>query len=44
MDDSVFYIGVNDVWKFGYMGKGVKVVIIDIGVEYKYFDLKKNFG
>lgn len=44
MDDSVLYIGVNDVWDLGYIGKGVKVVIIDIGVEYIYFDLKKNFG
>ncbi|UGW83499.1 MULTISPECIES: S8 family serine peptidase [Bacillus] len=44
MDDSAPYIGANDAWKLGYTGKGVKVAIIDTGVEYKHPDLKKNFG
>ncbi|NLS41755.1 peptidase S8 [Bacillus subtilis] len=44
MDDSAPYIGANDAWDLGYTGKGVKVAIIDTGVEYNHPDLKKNFG
>ncbi|MCI3987681.1 S8 family serine peptidase, partial [Bacillus vallismortis] len=44
MDDSAPYIGANEAWDLGYTGKGVKVAIIDTGVEYNHHDLKKNFG
>ncbi|WP_372708928.1 S8 family peptidase [Bacillus sonorensis] len=44
MDKSAPYIGADQAWKSGYTGKGIKVAIIDTGVDYTHPDFKKNFG
>ncbi|MDA1476767.1 S8 family serine peptidase [Bacillus changyiensis] len=44
MDKSAPYIGADQAWRSGFTGKGVKVAVIDTGVDYKHPDLKKNFG
>ena len=32
-------LGVEDAWKMGYTGKGVKVAVIDSGVDFATPDL-----
>ncbi|MBY0123019.1 S8 family serine peptidase [Bacillus sp. S/N-304-OC-R1] len=44
MLNSAPYIGANEAWETGYTGKGVKVAIIDTGVDYKHPDLEHAFG
>lgn len=36
-------IGVLDVWKRGYRGKGVVVSVLDDGLDHTHPDLKKNY-
>ena len=36
-------IGVLDVWRRGYTGKGVVVSILDDGLDYTHPDLKRNY-
>ncbi len=44
MFDSAPFIGSNDAWDLGFTGEGVKVAIIDTGVDYTHPDLAGNFG
>lgn len=44
MFDSAPFIGSNDAWDLGFTGEGVKVAIIDTGVDYTHPDLAPNFG
>jgi minor extracellular serine protease Vpr len=44
MADSAPFIGSNEAWDAGFTGKGIKVAIIDTGVDYTHPDLKDNFG
>ncbi|GGO83105.1 hypothetical protein GCM10012280_11270 [Wenjunlia tyrosinilytica] len=50
LDKSVPQIGAPDAWKAGYTGKGVKVAVLDTGVDDTHPDLsdrvvaKKNFS
>ncbi|MEU3954865.1 S8 family serine peptidase [Streptomyces achromogenes] len=40
LDKSVPQIGAPTAWKAGYTGKGVKVAVLDTGVDTRHVDLK----
>jgi len=42
--DSVPLIRANEVWNLGYTGLGIKIAIIDTGVDYTHPDLGGCFG
>ncbi len=44
MTNSVQTIGANYVWDLGYTGTGVKVAVIDTGINYNHPDLGGGFG
>ncbi|WP_110111919.1 S8 family serine peptidase [Bacillus sp. CGMCC 1.16541] len=44
MDKSAPFIGSDRAWESGYTGKGVKVAVIDTGVDYTHPDLDQAFG
>ncbi len=39
MSDSGPFIGSNDIWELGYKGEGIKVGVIDTGIDYYHPDL-----
>ena len=43
MDESAPLIGANDMWDSGYDGKGVKVAVIDTGIDYNHPSLKDAY-
>jgi minor extracellular serine protease Vpr len=43
MDKSAPWIGANDMWKSGYDGKGIKVGVIDTGIDYNHPSLKDAY-
>ncbi len=44
MLSSAPYIGSKDAWDAGFTGKGIKVAILDTGVDYTHPDLVHAFG
>ncbi|WP_019244065.1 MULTISPECIES: S8 family peptidase [Bacillus] len=44
MVNSAPHIGANQAWESGYTGKGVKVAVIDTGVDYTHPDLTHAFN
>jgi minor extracellular serine protease Vpr len=44
MLSSAPHVGANKAWESGYTGKGVKVAVIDTGVDYTHPDLDQAFG
>ncbi|MBE9916682.1 S8 family serine peptidase [Paenibacillus donghaensis] len=43
MDKSAPHIGASDMWKSGFEGKGIKVGVIDTGVDYRHPSLKDAY-
>ncbi|EHB54602.1 S8 family serine peptidase [Paenibacillus lactis] len=43
MKDTGPFIGAPDVWNLGYTGKGVKVGVIDTGIDYLHPNLKDAY-
>ncbi len=44
VDEIPAHIGVNDIWEnLGFQGKGIKIGIIDTGIDYKHPDLKDAY-
>lgn len=43
MDESAPLIGAEDMWDSGYDGKGVKVGVIDTGIDYNHPSLKDAY-
>ena len=37
------HMNVSFAWELGYTGKGIKVSILDDGIEYTHPDLKENY-
>lgn len=42
-DMSNPWIGADQAWAAGYTGKGLKVAVIDTGIDYNHPDLKDNY-
>ncbi|WP_408892651.1 S8 family serine peptidase [Paenibacillus taichungensis] len=43
MKDTAPFIGAPEVWNLGYKGKGVKVGVIDTGIDYEHPNLQDAF-
>lgn len=43
MKDTGPFIGAPDVWDLGYTGKGIKVGVIDTGIDYEHPNLKDAY-
>jgi minor extracellular serine protease Vpr len=43
MNDSGPFVGSNDIWTAGYNGTGIKVGVIDTGIDYNHPDLKEAY-
>lgn len=43
MDESAPLIGANEMWESGYDGKGIKVAVIDTGIDYNHPSLKDAY-
>ncbi|MDR9854154.1 S8 family serine peptidase [Paenibacillus sp. VCA1] len=43
MDESAPLIGANEMWNSGYDGKGIKVAVIDTGIDYHHPSLKDAY-
>ncbi|MED5018051.1 S8 family serine peptidase [Paenibacillus chibensis] len=43
MDESAPLIGANDMWDSGYKGQGIKVGVIDTGIDYNHPSLKDAY-
>lgn len=41
-DWGIKYININRWWSQGYNGKGVKIAVIDTGIDYLHHDLRDN--
>jgi subtilisin family serine protease len=44
LTESVPLINADDVWNLGYTGSGIKIAIIDTGIDYTHPDLGGCFG
>ncbi len=44
LNTTVPFIGAPDLWSIGYTGSGIKIGVIDTGVDYNHTDLGGCFG
>lgn len=42
-EESTAFIGADEYWKRGFEGKGIKIGVIDTGIDYHHPDLKKAY-
>jgi subtilisin family serine protease len=43
MVNSAPFIGTNEYWKLGYEGEGIKIGVLDTGIDYNHPDLKDAY-
>jgi minor extracellular serine protease Vpr len=41
--NSAPWIGSDEIWNLGYKGKGIKIGVIDTGIDYNHPDLKEAY-
>ena len=43
MDTSISFLGIEKIWAKGFKGKGIKVAVLDTGIDYDHPDFEGNY-